>query len=104
MKTLRLILPLIASLGLCQLAQANQHAFFWSSSTGMVDLGTLGGANSLALGINNSGEVVGYSFLADNVTKHAFTWTAATGMVDIGTLPGGGAIEAEAVNDAGDVT
>jgi probable HAF family extracellular repeat protein len=44
---------------------------------------------SYALGINDSGEVVAYSYLADNVTSHAFTWTASGGMVDLGTLPSG---------------
>jgi probable HAF family extracellular repeat protein len=41
---------------------ANFHAFLWSSSTGMKDLGTLpGDVNSLAIGINDAGDVVGVS-------------------------------------------
>ena len=31
----------------------------------MIDLGTLGGGSSYAYGINDSGEIVGYSYLAN---------------------------------------
>src|SRR5205807_1160845 len=34
------------------------HAFLWQAGT-MIDLGTLGGASSIALAINNAGQVVG---------------------------------------------
>jgi probable HAF family extracellular repeat protein len=37
------------------------------------DLGTLGGIYSAAAGINDQGQVVGYSLLA-NSTSHAFLW------------------------------
>jgi probable HAF family extracellular repeat protein len=47
------------------------HAFGWSSETGMVDLGTLGGDSSEALAVSDYGQVVGYSVTADGVT-HAF--------------------------------
>src|SRR5207244_1305824 len=37
-------------------ADSTMHAFFWSSSTGLLDLGNLGGnAGATALAINNSG-------------------------------------------------
>ena len=80
----------------------NQHAFVWNSATGMTDIGTLGGNNSYALQINDSGEVAGWSYLADNVTYHAFTWTPSGGMVDLGTL-GGCCSQANAINSAGNV-
>ena len=87
---MQLVIITCASLMLVPFANAQKyHAFIWSSAGGMADLGTLGGDTSYALGINDSGEVVGYSYLADNVTRHAFTWTASGGMVDLGTLPGG---------------
>src|SRR5438309_884266 len=39
------------------------------------NLGTLGGTNSYADGLNDSNRVVGSSLLADGVTNHAFLWT-----------------------------
>src|SRR5450432_3911334 len=64
------------------------HAVVWEATQGMRDLGTLGGASSYGLGINDRGMVVGYSYLADNVTFHAFLWSPSRGMIDIGaTLP-----------------
>ncbi len=69
----------------------------------MLDLGSLGG-DSFATGINDSGTVVGYSFLAGaSGTYHAFTWTSATGMVDLGPLPGGTSTQATGINSAGEV-
>jgi probable HAF family extracellular repeat protein len=47
------------------------------------DLGTLGGANSYALGINSSGHVTGYSDLPVG-QPHAFFYNGT--MIDIGTL------------------
>ena len=94
-----------AILVLAPLASAqNYHAFIWNSGSGMTDLGTLGGDTSYALGINDSGEVVGYSYLADNVTRHAFTWTASGGMVDLGTLPGGAWSQGEKINASGEIS
>jgi probable HAF family extracellular repeat protein len=78
------------------------HAFLWSVSGGMQDLGTLSaGDNSFALGINGSGEVVGYSQSAS--TTNAFIWTTTNGMQNLGTL-GGNFAQAYAINDAGQVT
>jgi probable HAF family extracellular repeat protein len=54
----------------------------------MVDLGTLGGSNSGALGVSADGSVVvGYSnYDGNNNVGHAFRWTTATGMKDLNTL------------------
>src|SRR4051794_21618990 len=49
------------------------RAFRWSNGTPL-DLGTLGGANSFAAGINAAGQVVGRSTTPGEVT-HAFLWT-----------------------------
>src|SRR5690242_7257310 len=105
MKTTHLIIISCLSLLLAPLANAQKyHAFIYNSGSGMTDLGTLGGNTSYAFGINDSGEVVGYSYLADNVTRHAFTWTASGGMVDLGTLPGGAWSQAEKINAAGEIS
>jgi probable HAF family extracellular repeat protein len=68
----------------------------------MVDIGTLGGNSSYELMINDSGEVAGWSYLADNFTTHAFTWTSSGGMVDLGTL-GGCCSQGQAIDSAGEV-
>jgi probable HAF family extracellular repeat protein len=53
---------------------ANFHAFRWTKETGMEDLGTLtGDVNSAALGINDSGEIVGLSLDA-NFDPHPYLW------------------------------
>jgi probable HAF family extracellular repeat protein len=68
----------------------------------MTDLGTLGGGASYAVGINDAGQVTGYSFTADG-TRHAFiTGPNGTGMTDLGTL-GGSDSFAIGINDAGQV-
>ena len=51
------------------------------------DLGTLGGINTTAYGINNSGQVVGNSFDASG-NVHAFLKSPGQPMQDLGTLGG----------------
>ena len=59
-------------------------------SGGMVDLGTLPRySESRGLGVNNQGEVVGFSFNPNGESRQAFTWTTSGGMVDLGALLGG---------------
>lgn len=69
-------------------AAQDSHAFLWTKATHMQDLGTLGGSQSFAYGINSSGEVVGCSDVAGDLQRHAFKWTQAGGMQDLGTLTG----------------
>ena len=73
------------------------RAFFWSKSTRMIDLGTLGGAYAQAFAINDSGSITGNSQLrsSDIATEavHAFLspsplGAGAIGMRDLGTLGG----------------
>jgi probable HAF family extracellular repeat protein len=78
--------------------------FLWDHGK-MIDLGTLGGTNanvgSLALVINNKGQVAGTSNLAGDINFHAFLWDRGT-LLDLGTL-GGSFSTTFWINDAGDV-
>ena len=67
-----------------------------------IDLGTLGGTNSVALGINNRSQVVGWSQDSNGWTQ-AFVWQNGT-MAGLGFLPGGTNSAANAVNDSGQIT
>ena len=64
------------------------HAFLWRKLTGLQDLGTLGGNNSKALGIDIHNRVVGWAQISGDAAQHAFLWTHVRGMQDLGTLGG----------------
>jgi probable HAF family extracellular repeat protein len=60
------------------------HAVLWEKDGTPIDLKSLGGNESSALGnaakdINSRGHVVGFSSLSDNVTINAFLWTREAG-------------------------
>ena len=63
-------------------------AFRWTASTGMVNLGNLGGGLSRADAVNQDGSViVGHSLTSGSTgSSHAFRWTAKTGMQDLQKL------------------
>jgi probable HAF family extracellular repeat protein len=67
----------------------------------LTDLGTLGGTNSTAHGVNDSGQVVGVSDIAGNTAQHAFLWSSGT-MIDLGTLGGTNSV-AYGINSFGQV-
>jgi len=84
-----------------------QHAFLWQAGF-LFDLGTLGGTDSVAVAINQSGQVAGYSLLNTPVNAstgipamHAFLWQNGT-MSDLGSL-GGTVSQAALINDSGQV-
>lgn len=87
----RAILAGALGLGLASLAQAQVE---WS----IKDLGTLGGTFSIAQGINDSGQVVGQSSIADGPNLHAFLYDGSA-LVDLGGTYSG----ALDINSAGQV-
>ncbi len=84
------------------LNNGHSHAVRWSGATA-VDLGTVGGSESSGLGINDSGQVAGWSTLPfpNTSTTRAVRWTGTTG-VDLGTL-GGNNSQGNAINVSGQV-
>lgn len=83
--------------------QGPTHAFYYAGS-GMVDLGTLGGSNSVARAINSSSVAVGESELADGST-HAFIYSGGV-MQDLNTaapVAGWEFLTANAINNAGSI-
>lgn len=82
---------------------AGQHAFYWSQNGGMKDLGTLSGATvSAALGVNDSGVVVGYSNVKGQLATNfvAVQWSATGAITNLGTLSGGSSSAAFTINSA----
>jgi probable HAF family extracellular repeat protein len=69
------------------------------------DLGTLGTntSYSVAVAVNASGQVVGYSAIVGNNPYHAFSWTKAGGMIDLGTIGGFDYSQPTGVSDDGQV-
>ena len=66
----------------------------------MVDLGDLGGGESMVTAINGADQVVGHSLTAGGA-QHAFLWEDGT-TYDLGTL-GGASSTAVAINDSGQI-
>lgn len=66
-------------------------------------LGTLGGSQSRALGVNDAGQIVGESEVNGSSEIHAFYWDNESGMIDLGALRGEGYSSAQAINNLGQV-
>ena len=78
---------------------AESRAFIWTSTTGMIDIGTLGGVFAQAFAINDAGFVTGTSqvnsWVRDGAATHAFIYQPLSQterftepMRDLGTLGG----------------
>lgn len=78
------------------------RGYFYDGAT-VRDIGTLGGSDTVALGLNNVGQLAGGSFTATG-NEHGFVWSVGGGMLDLGVLPFTGNSRAEAINNRGVVT
>jgi probable HAF family extracellular repeat protein len=68
----------------------------------VTDLGTLGGTFSLAGGINNSGDIEGFSTLPGDTVVRAFRWRSGV-MTDLGTFGGPNSAASWRLNERGEV-
>jgi probable HAF family extracellular repeat protein len=73
----------------CSASNLPADAFLWSSTGGMQNLDSLGGADmTMAYVVNDSSEVVGFSGSSQTGGGHGFYWSPLSGIHDLGTLTG----------------
>ena len=93
-------MKLLPTMGLCLCLAALSAAA--GPTYGPIDLGHLGRTQTVAKGVNNAGQVVGWS--KDSAGRmQAFAWSNGT-MTGLGFLPGGTTSVANAINNVGDIT
>ncbi|MCK6423536.1 MAG: PKD domain-containing protein [Burkholderiaceae bacterium] len=81
-------------IGQSEVDSGRRHAFFWSASTGMLDLTPTATAAGTA-GINAAGQVAGWYQESDGVPR-GFLWSLAGGFIELPLFPAD-------LNDAGQV-
>ncbi len=91
-----------------ELLHALKQSGYYGYQTGVrmyvaTPLGTLGGSRSVGFGINDRGDIAGFSDTAGDVSEHAFLHSGGR-MRDLGTLPGGTHSEGWSVNNRGEVS
>jgi probable HAF family extracellular repeat protein len=86
--------------GTANVADGTWHAFVWSRSSGMIDIGAVpGGSYTSGRAINSRNQVAGFG----GTPYSAFYWTQSGGLVTMQGL-GGGATLAIDMNEAGSIT
>jgi probable HAF family extracellular repeat protein len=78
----------------------NQHAARFRGPGAIDDLGTLGGNSSVAVAINDRGDITGYSDIAQGKGTHGFIVRDGV-MIDAATLPGHSYSQLGAINGEG---
>jgi probable HAF family extracellular repeat protein len=76
----------------------SNHPVLWSSPYSIRDLGTLGGHHSEADDINDSGVIVGWSYLPVGNVAHPFLWQNGH-FTDLGLMPGNSSCFANRINN-----
>jgi probable HAF family extracellular repeat protein len=81
------------------------HAAFWSSSqSAAIDLGSLSGLNSTATDINPRREIVGYAYNADGSVERPLFWASPNSApVELPGLPAGFLSEVYNINPSGKI-
>jgi probable HAF family extracellular repeat protein len=96
-------LALALALALAPLgAMAGGHSAHSMPRYTFTDLGTLGGTFSLAYGINNRGQVAGFSTLVGDAVEHSSVWEFGR-TTDLGTLGGPDSQSFTGLNESGAV-
>ena len=88
-----------------EFAPGLRHAAFWPSSrSAPIDLGTLPGLNSIAVGINPRREIVGYAFSEDFSVERPLFWASPNSApVELPGLPAGLSSEVYDINPSGKI-